>query len=56
MPRKKSYRKKLSRKKLVGFYREEMQTAKEYRALGFARQGKQEAEHARFFKKKASEL
>ena len=56
MPSKKSYRKKLSKKKLLGFYREEMQTAKEYRKLGFRRQGMQEAEHARFFKKKAGEF
>jgi hypothetical protein len=38
-------------KLLKGFVKEEKETAKLYKKLGYPTQGKQEAEHAKFFKK-----
>ena len=43
---------KTSCKKLKEFMKEEMKTAKDYKARGFFSQGMQEGNHALFFKKK----
>jgi hypothetical protein len=45
--------KKRRTKLLKGFVKEEKQTAKLYKKLGYPKQGKDEAGHARFFEKEA---
>jgi hypothetical protein len=42
---------KLSCKQKTAFIKEEKQTAKLYRKLGFPTQGRQEQNHSQFFKK-----
>ena len=48
-------RKKASLKRLKAFVKEEKSTAKLYASLGYKPQGRQEAGHAKFFKKKIAE-
>jgi hypothetical protein len=43
----------ISLKRLEAFIREEKATSKLYKKLGFKKQGRQEAKHAKFFKKQA---
>lgn len=42
---------KLTCKQRKAFYKEETETAKLYKKLGFKAQGKQEEKHAEFFRK-----
>lgn len=44
---------KATKRQLKAFAKEEVKTARLYRKLGFKAQGRQEAAHAKFFKKEA---